>query len=67
MYFSENEARDLIKKLNSLLVNPEKIDHEHVFSEDSEQEISFSILTTKKIQDINYYTEIEQEIILGLK
>ena len=57
----------MIEGLNSLLSNPESLDHFHVFSEDSSHEISFSILTPEKIKNLNCFTEIEQDIILEIK
>jgi hypothetical protein len=65
LYLSPEEARDLRYKLEKLLLAPEAKKHEHVLDEkDMSREISFSLITPKKLANISGYTELEQQVLL---
>ena len=51
-------------ELDSLLKNPEAIEHFHIYENDMSRELSCSIITEKKLQDIKQYNKLEQKILL---
>jgi hypothetical protein len=60
LYLSAAEARKLVAELGSLLADPEKNEHFHVFSDDGGAELSCSIVTARKLAD-GAYTKAERE------
>ena len=65
LYLTPNEASQFKKGLDRLLAKPEANDHSHVESDDMSCEISFSIITENKLQNIKSYTKLEQHILKG--
>ncbi|MDW3094539.1 MAG: hypothetical protein R8G33_02575 [Gammaproteobacteria bacterium] len=63
LYFTENEARQLVTDLQSLLADPDSIKHHHLFSDDSGCEISYSLITPTKLENISSYTSREQKLL----
>jgi hypothetical protein len=63
LYLTPNEASEFRKELDRLLAKPESNDHSHISSEDSNCELSFSIITESKLKNINRYTKLEQKIL----
>lgn len=61
LYLNVNEARELHRGLASLLEDPEKNDHIHVFASDAGAELSFSVLTEAKLNR-GGYTELEYRV-----
>jgi len=57
LYLSPDEARKLVKEVESLLVNPEANEHFHLFSEDGGCELSCSVVTRAKLALGGYTTE----------
>lgn len=64
LYLTVSEAKELQRELARLLEYPEALEHFHVLSEDSRRELSCSILTNKKMEDISSYSKLEQKILL---
>lgn len=62
LYLTESEAEEFIRLLSSLLEDPERNDHEHLFSDNGGCEISFSILTSSKLANDSGYTERERRL-----
>jgi hypothetical protein len=62
LYLSPHEAQAFRKELDRLLADPEAVDHSHGIAEDMSREISFSILTERKLQPPHRYTELEMRI-----
>lgn len=63
LYLSPQEATEFRKELDRLLVNPEANEHSHI-DFGGASEISFSILTEKKLENIKAYSKIEQKILM---
>ncbi len=62
LYLSPQEAGQFRKELDRLLLDPEANDHSHIdFGGNSE--LSFSILTDKKLGNLNAYSKIEREVL----
>ena len=61
-YFTPDEAVELCSALSKLLANPEANNHEHVFSKDGSREISVSLITSAKLQDLSGYSAAEQKM-----
>ena len=64
LYLTPKEAKLLRQRLEKLLANPEANKHAHILSEDNSGEVSFSIVTEKKLQNLKGYTELEQQILI---
>ncbi len=63
LYLTPSEARQFCKELDLLLADPEANEHSHICAEDMTCELSFSIVTEKKLENIRSYTKLEQEIL----
>jgi hypothetical protein len=63
LYLNPQEAREFRKELDRLLVDPEANEHSHI-DFGGKSEISFSILTEKKLKNIKAYSKIEQKILM---
>ncbi len=63
LYLTTAEANELKRGLEELLKDPEANDHVHVHSDDLSREISFSIVTEKKFNDLDRYTKLEKSIL----
>lgn len=61
LYLTPREATDLLNGLTELLKEPEANEHVHVFAHDMSRELSFSIITEKKLKD-GGYTELERRV-----
>jgi hypothetical protein len=61
LYLTPKEATDLLNGLTDLLKKPEANEHVHVFAHDMSRELSFSIVTEKKLKDSGY-TELERRV-----
>jgi hypothetical protein len=64
IYLTPQEAEELGRKLNKLLENPEANEHFHIYQHDMSREISCSIITENKLNDIKSYNKLEQQILL---
>jgi len=62
LYLTPKEATELLQGLTELLRDPEASEHVHVFAHDMSRELSFSILTAKKLQESAEYSEVERRI-----
>jgi hypothetical protein len=62
IYLTPAEAKELVARLNKLLVDPEANEHEHVLSTDSGREISVSLITPTKLKDLSGYTSAERKM-----
>ncbi len=65
LYLTIKEASEFKDGLEKLLENPEANEHIHIYSKDMHYELSFSIITDNKLNNINRYTKLEQKILLG--
>ncbi len=63
LYLSPKEAMEFRKEIDRLLADPEANEHSHVFSADKHCELSFSIVTEKKLNNVQSYTKLEQKIL----
>ena len=63
LYLSPYEAMDIVKELEELLKDPETKEHFHVFCENSDRELSCSLLTSHKLSNLSTYTKAEQKVI----
>ena len=64
IYLTPQEAEELSRNLNKLIQNPEAYEHFHVYQHDMSREISCSIITENKLNNIKSYNKIEQQILL---
>ncbi len=64
LYLTESEAKELHSELSTLLNNPEANEHFHLISEDSGRELSCSLITPKKLDNISSYSKLEQKVLL---
>ena len=62
LYLSAAEATELRDALTRLLTDPEANEHEHVFCEHTDREVSVSIVTSAK-RAAGGYTALEQMIL----
>ena len=62
LYLTPAEASELVAALNKLLVDPEAKEHEHVLSRESGREISVSLVTLTKLNDLSGYTPPERKM-----
>jgi len=65
LYLTGFEAKQMKAGLDALLKDPESFDHSHVYSEDQSSEISFSIITRKKLSNLSKYNELEKKVLGG--
>lgn len=63
LYLTPEETVEFRKELDRLLANPEANEHSHISSEDRGRELSFSIITKKKLENIKGYAKLEQKIL----
>jgi hypothetical protein len=63
LYLSPEEATAFRKELDRLLTDTEANEHSHIYLGGT-SEISFSILTPKKLENIKSYSKIEQKILM---
>lgn len=66
LYLTESEAHKLVKDLQSLLVEPEACKHHHLISDDGGSELSYSIVTQKKLNNVtdSKYSQRELNVLL---
>lgn len=64
LYLTEMEAEEMYMELGKLLVDPEANEHFHIFSEDSGRELSCSIVTRRKMENIAAYSKLEQKLLM---
>jgi hypothetical protein len=62
LYLTPREAADLRHALERLLENPEANEHEHVVAEDASRDLSLSIVTARKLQELTRYTDAERRM-----
>ena len=67
MYLTPSEAEQLIEDLSMLLVEPDTAKHHHLISENGGCEMSYSLITPRKLEKIASYTEREQRLLLKNK
>ncbi|MCK4544664.1 hypothetical protein KAU43_03935 [candidate division WOR-3 bacterium] len=65
IYLTQNEAEQFRDELNRLLKVPEANEHFHIYEDDMSREISCSIITEKKLQNLKRYNKLEQMILGG--
>lgn len=53
LYLTPSEAHQIVAALTRLLTDPEENDHEHVASLDGLREISVSLVTPRKLEDLS--------------
>ena len=63
LYLTSKEAREMRDQLDRLLKDPEAIDHFHLHCENSDRELSCSLITKRKLSDLSGYTEEERKIL----
>ena len=63
MYLTLAEAVTLSKHLARLMKDPEAHRHAHVVADDGQRELSLSLVTQKKLQDLSGYTLVEQHLL----
>ena len=63
LYLTPAEASALSDKLQRLLVDPERGEHDHVLSDDASRDLSFSLITANKLRDLARYTKVEQRVL----
>jgi hypothetical protein len=63
IYLTQNEAEQFRDELNRLLKAPEANEHFHIYEDDMSREISCSIITEKKLQNLKRYNKLEQMIL----
>ena len=59
LYLTPSEAQFFRKELDRLLADPEASNHSHIMGD---RDLSFSILTPRKLQPPNHYTELEKRV-----
>jgi hypothetical protein len=64
LYLTPDEARQLRNHLDYLLENPEANEHYHLGVGDLARDLSYSIVTPRKLRELQYYTALEREILL---
>jgi len=65
LYLTVKEAEKMIRELKNLLNDPDGNEHFHIFDEKvPEKEISCSLITEKKLKNLDKYNEIERKIFL---
>ena len=62
LYLTTSEAHQVVAALTRLLNDPEANDHEHVAALDGLREISVSLVTPRKLEDLSRYTEAERRM-----
>lgn len=62
-YLTPDEAKQLRSELDKLLKDPEANAHFHVNDKDYSREISCSIITEKKLQNLKSYNKLEQKVL----
>jgi hypothetical protein len=62
LYLTADEAREMQQELGQLLTDPEAYEHFHVYSHESNHEISCSIVTRRKLEE-GTYTAIERTVL----
>lgn len=60
LYLTPDEARAFIHALNALLRDPDSNQHEHIFSGDGRRDISISLITPSKLNELHRYSAAEQ-------
>ena len=60
LYLTPEEARELRENLEKLLRNPDAKEHAHLISDGGE--MSFSLMTQAKLQDMSAYTAAERKL-----
>jgi hypothetical protein len=62
LYLTPREAANLRHALDQLLRDPEATEHELVVAEDASRDVSVSIVTPKKLQELKRYTDAERRM-----
>ncbi|MCD4820158.1 MAG: hypothetical protein K8S23_15865 [Candidatus Cloacimonetes bacterium] len=63
IYLTPNEAEEFREELDKLLKIPEADEHFHIYENDLSREISCSIITEKKLQNLKRYNKLERTIL----
>ncbi len=61
MYFTASEATEFRDALNELLKDPEANEHRHLIADG--REVSFSLVTPAKLENLKRYTELERRVL----
>ncbi len=62
LYLSPREAADLRDALDRLLADPDAIANERVLAEDASRDLSVSIVTAGKLQELKRYSDAERRM-----
>jgi hypothetical protein len=62
LYLSPREAADLRDALDRLLEDPDAITNERVLAEDASRDLSVSIVTAAKLQELKRYSDAERRM-----
>jgi len=62
IYLSVKEAKELRNQLDRLLKDPEAFEHCHIYADDGSRQISVSILTDRKMEHSQNYSELERRV-----
>ena len=60
LYLTAEEAVEFRKELDGLLSNPEANEHSHISSEVMDREFFFSVITKKKLDNIESHMKLEK-------
>ncbi|NIM51416.1 MAG: hypothetical protein GTO22_19565 [Gemmatimonadales bacterium] len=63
LYLTQREAEELRDGLSVLLRDPEANKHIHVYDDHMSRELSCSVVTAAKLQDLSRYTKLERRIL----
>jgi hypothetical protein len=63
IYLTLNEAEQFRGELDKLLKDPEAHQHFHIHGQDMSREISCSIITEEKLQNLRRYNKLERTVL----
>ncbi len=65
LYLDPSIAHALIRYLQELLEDPEAREHRHILDPSGRSALSFSIITPKKLKELDTWTEAERDLLQG--
>jgi hypothetical protein len=65
LYLTPDEAMRFRDELNKLLDDPEAKEQAHIDGGDARGDLSFSIITPKKLANMEAYSALEQRLLKG--
>lgn len=63
VYLTAAEAQRLRDVLAALLVAPDAWQHQHVFADDGSRELSVSLVTPRKLEELHRYSDVERLVL----